>query len=108
MCMTCAVCMMCSIISGACTYVLYQSDSSCVGVSSVQCTVRMYSMCMFCTYVHLCVVFSSLKLLHTPVPVVVGSSLSSRDCSTLVSLPHLIRQCSSPTNEAYSVYPPHL
>ena len=37
---------------------------------------------------------------HTPVPVVVGSSLSSRDCSKLFSIPHRIRQCSSPTTGA--------
>ena len=94
-----------SVISGACTYVCAVPIIQwlCGSVSSVQCTVCVCSVHMF-----VCVVFTSMKLLHTPVLVVMGSSLSSRDCSKLFSIPHRIRQCSSPTNEVYSAHPPHL
>ena len=80
-CMMCTVCMKYS-ISCACTYVLYQSDSSCVGTFGVFSVLYVYALCSF---VCVCVVFPSMKLLHTPVPVVVGSSLS---CTTLLSIAH--------------------
>ena len=42
-CMTCTVCVKYTVIPGACTHVLYQSDSGCVGVFRVFSALYVYA-----------------------------------------------------------------
>ena len=65
MCMTSAVCMKYRIISGTCTYVLYRSDSSCVGVFPV--FIVLYVQYVYVMYIRtlVCCVHFSETVTHT-------------------------------------------